>query len=319
VTRGGKKTWILVLRGVVVVALVAGFALLLRGLDGRALADAIGQANIGIVVAAAALSFVLIGWKALRLHVLLRPVAAVPVRRLYRYTFLSYAASTLLPARAGEVLRVWLLVKRDAVPVRAAAVVAAAEKIFEAIGMLAVVAPLPWMLPDLPAWVGRAMAVLAAVGGAALVLGWLLLRWGRGRARLRLYVDGLEVLRRPRDLLLTLLLSLVMWATDLLALHLVLVGLHVDAPLGASLLTLLAINVAIALPAAPAHLGSFEFGAVLALHMVGIGREQALAFALVYHAMQALPLAVIGLVEMRFITSTLAAADRGEPGPARPA
>jgi uncharacterized membrane protein YbhN (UPF0104 family) len=305
VNPGTKKTGILVLRVAVAVALVAGFALLLRGLDGRALAAAVEQANPGILVAAAALSFVLIGWKALRLGVLLRPVARVPAGRLYRYTVLSYAASTLLPARAGEVLRVWLLVRRDAVPVRAAAVVAAAEKIFEAIGMLAVVAPLPWMLPDLPAWVGRAMAILAALGGAALALGWALLRWGRGRARLQLYLDGLEVLRRPADLALTIALSLVMWATDLLALHLVLVALHVDVPLGASLLTLLAINVAIALPAAPAHLGSFEFGAVLALHMVGVSREQALAFALVYHAIQALPLALIGLVEMRFITATL--------------
>jgi uncharacterized protein (TIRG00374 family) len=172
--------------------------------------------------------------------------------------------------------------------------------------VLAVVAPIPWLLPDLPLWVTRAMAIVAAGSAAALVVGWLLLRYGRREgSRLARYLPGLEVLRRRREFSLTLALSVLMWLTDLVALQLVVHALGVHVPLGGSMLVLLAVNIAITLPSTPAQIGSFELGAVLALDLMGVGREQALAFALVYHAMQALPLAVIGLAEMRFILTTL--------------
>jgi uncharacterized membrane protein YbhN (UPF0104 family) len=123
-----------VVRLAVVAGVVAGFALLLRGLDRTALAASFGQANFGTVALAAATSFLLMFWKALRLRAMLAPVASVGAARLYRYTVISCAASTLLPARAGEIVRVWLLVRRDGVPGRAAATVAATEKVFDASG-----------------------------------------------------------------------------------------------------------------------------------------------------------------------------------------
>src|SRR5262245_15564651 len=295
---------IVALRLAVVAGVVAGFALLLRGLDRRALAASFSQANFGIVALAASISFLLMFWKGLRLRAMLAPFATVGAARLYRYTVISCAASTLLPARAGEVVRVWLLVRRDDVPGRAAATVAATEKIFDALGLLAIVSPLPWLLPDLPAWVTRAIAIVALGSAAALGVGWMLLRHGGAGRRAR-YLPGMEVLRRRRAFAVTLGFSLLMWSTDLAALELVLVALGVHLPFGGALLVLLAINIAITLPTTPAHVGSFELGALVALQLLGVGREQALAFALVYHAMQALPLAVIGLVEMRFILATL--------------
>src|SRR5262249_25945268 len=102
-----------------------------------------------------------------------------------------------------------------------------------------------------------------------------------------------------------------MWLTDLAALHLVVVALGIDVSIGGSMLVLVGVNVAIALPAAPAHLGTLELGAMVPLELLGVGREQALAFALIYHAMQALPLA--GRVGVRFILAPLdgrRAADR---------
>jgi hypothetical protein len=305
VTQARRARLVLAVRLAVLAAVVAGFAALLRGIDLSVLGAAIRRANLGIVLLAACLSFALMGWKALRVRVMLAPFARVGALRLYRYTILSCAASTLLPARAGEVVRVWLLVKRDQVPVRAAATVSATEKIFDALGMLLVVSPLLWLLPELPVWVPRAIELVAAVVAAGLVAGWLLLRWGGRGPRLARYVPGLEVLRRPRGFAAALGFSLAMWLTDLAALQLVLVALDVQIPFGGSLLVLLAVNVAITLPAAPAHVGSFELGAVVALGLLHVGREEALAFALVYHAMQALPLAIIGLAELRFILATL--------------
>lgn len=303
-----RRAWaFFALRLTVIAAMVAGFGILLRGLDLHALSAALERARLGLVVAAGVASFVLMWLKAVRLGVLLAPARRVGMGRLYHYSVLSYAVSTLLPARAGEVLRVWLLVKRDQVPVTAAAGAAATDKLFEALGMLVVVAPLPWLLPGLPGWVSRSLVWVGVAGGAALVAGWIVLRFAREGSRLAWLRPGMEVLRRPRAFAAALVLSLLASVLDLVILWMVLWAMGLELPVGAAILTLLAVNVAIALPTTPAHVGTFELGALLALDLVGVPRPEALAFALVYHAIQAVPLAVIGLAQMRFITTTLRA------------
>jgi uncharacterized membrane protein YbhN (UPF0104 family) len=57
---------------------------------------------------------------------------------------------------------------------------------------------------------------------------------------------------------------------------------------------LVAINIAISIPA-PANGGTLEFGAIVALQALGIEPSKALAFAVLYHAAQVLPVLAIGL------------------------
>jgi uncharacterized membrane protein YbhN (UPF0104 family) len=63
-----------------------------------------------------------------------------------------------------------------------------------------------------------------------------------------------------------------------------------------SLLVLMAVNLALVVPfAPPANLGSLEVGATLALMESGVPKERALAFALVYHLLQVIPIGFAGL------------------------
>jgi glycosyltransferase 2 family protein len=65
----------------------------------------------------------------------------------------------------------------------------------------------------------------------------------------------------------------------------------------AALLVLLAVNLALAFPVAPpGNLGTLEWGATLALLGFGVAKEQALAFGLVYHFLQILPIGILGLL-----------------------
>jgi uncharacterized membrane protein YbhN (UPF0104 family) len=48
--------------------------------------------------------------------------------------------------------------------------------------------------------------------------------------------------------------------------------------------------------ATPANLGTLEVGAVLALLELGVPKGQAVAFALSYHLLQIIPVAVIGFL-----------------------
>ena len=71
----------------------------------------------------------------------------------------------------------------------------------------------------------------------------------------------------------------------------------IQVPLGVSALVLVGVNVAMVVPfAPPANFGTVEVGATLALLEYGVSKEHALAFALVYHLLQVLPIGVGGLV-----------------------
>ena len=65
------------------------------------------------------------------LAVVLAPRYLVPTTTLFRYTIAAFAASAIAPARAGELIRVWALKKRDGVPVADCAAVAVTEKLLD--------------------------------------------------------------------------------------------------------------------------------------------------------------------------------------------
>ena len=59
---------------------------------------------------------------------------------------------------------------------------------------------------------------------------------------------------------------------------------------------LMAVNLALVVPfAPPGNFGTIEVGATLALMESGVPKEHALAFALAYHFLQVIPLALGGL------------------------
>ena len=63
----------------------------------------------------------------------------------------------------------------------------------------------------------------------------------------------------------------------------------------ASLLLLVTVNLGIMVPSAPGYVGTFQFFAVTALSMFGVGRETALAVGISSHLMQYLLVTGIGL------------------------
>ena len=60
---------------------------------------------------------------------------------------------------------------------------------------------------------------------------------------------------------------------------------------------LLAVNLALAVPfQPPGNFGTIEVGATLALVALGVAKEQALAFGIVYHLLQVVPVGALGIL-----------------------
>jgi uncharacterized membrane protein YbhN (UPF0104 family) len=238
---------------------------------------------------------------------------------LFRYTLGGYAASNILPARFGEILRVFYL-RPHGIPAEGAVGVQLLEKVYEAVGLLVLVVPLPLVLhlPRVATWSVLVLAIGGLTGAAIMV--WMALHHRIPRRGLLARVgQGLAVLRRPRVALWALLLSVVVWVSDAIEVMLVLAAVGIQPSFFLALLALVFINFSIAAPSTPAQVGAFEFGAVLGLGMMGVPQEKALAFALIYHFMQAIPVTLAGMEALvlwrtlRADSVPIAPVDPGQP------
>src|SRR5262249_964967 len=208
------------------------------------------------IALAAAICFGNMFMKSAAWRVLLGPAHPVPVVRLYRYTLAAFAGSLLVPARAGEALRLYLLKRHDGLPVTTGASVALAEKLLDGSALVLVVSQLLWIMPGLPAWVGRSILLLIAGAVAGVVALLLVRRVGQPQGLVGRLAAGMMVLGRPRTTALALGCYVAGQLGDVAAVALVLgaVGIHIG--FGGALLVHLAVNVAILVPSTPGNLGS---------------------------------------------------------------
>jgi glycosyltransferase 2 family protein len=224
---------------------------------------------------------------------------------LAKILFASQATSNLLPARAGEAVRVVELRRRGyAVPGLLAAQML--EKVVEA-ASLCILSGLAAAAVGMPP-VFRVPVWSVALIGVGLLASVALLRLlprrrsepsGRVGAFLARLSDGIDGVGSPAVWPRSLLWSCASDLCDAAVLGLCLQAASVHLGLAAWLVTLLAINLAILLPSTPGHLGVMEAAAGTALIALGVPPERALAGAVLYHAIQILPSTALGLAVLR--------------------
>jgi uncharacterized membrane protein YbhN (UPF0104 family) len=300
-----KQRWMLVVRLVAICVIGVGLWFFVRHMDFEKLGTALSSATVWPLLLAALLNFGCLFGKALCWRIMFTPRYHVPLMRLYRYTIAAFAASAIAPARAGEVLRIWALKKRDGIPAADSSAVAVAEKLLDGMTMLLLVAPVPWLVPGLPSWVSGWIALCAGIAVVLFIAFYIAVgrvRADDGSSALRRFIAGMHVVRSPKRLLGAGAALVFTWLCDLSQVLLVLHALGIHVPLAAGLLILFTLNLTIAVPSTPAQVGALEVGALAALDILHVPGELALAFALLYHALQVVPLIIVGLtLELRLV------------------
>ncbi|HZX93188.1 MAG TPA: lysylphosphatidylglycerol synthase transmembrane domain-containing protein [Myxococcales bacterium] len=211
---------------------------------------------------------------------------------LARLLYAGYACSNLLPARAGEAVRVLELHRRRGYPASGLVAVQLGEKMIEALSLGLVCGSLA-LLP------GQARGPLVLAGSLALAGVVLLLSLPRRvPAEGGGFLHALRTVHARRSWARSLLWSMFSDTTDLLLVALCARTLGIDAPPAAWGLVLISVNLAILLPSTPGQVGVLEAGAVVALASCGVAPAPALAFALVYHAVHLVPSTTLGLLGM---------------------
>ena len=180
--------------------------------------------------------------RAERWQYLLGPLGPTRFRIVFRTTVIGFGASAVLPARAGEVIRPYLLARREGLSATAAFATIIVERILDLVAVLLLLAAfLIWFDPGLEA---RDSAVFSAIrfGGlvmAPVAIGALLVMFfmaghperaarvaAEGRAVLparlaamiarfaQTFAEGFAVVRRPERLIAAMAWSIVLWVVD---------------------------------------------------------------------------------------------------------
>jgi uncharacterized membrane protein YbhN (UPF0104 family) len=277
-----KKFWAIALRIATTLAVAALVVIAVRTLDMGALKRSLLSASPGALVLACGLSFAMLVAKSAYWRTILAPMKVVPLRTMLWYTVAANGTSLVVPMRGGEALRVWWLKRTHGIALTAVGAAAAFEKVFDAAALVLVVAPLPWLLPDQP-WLGRLRWALPLV---LLVVVALVLLARRARSTVK-WLSDLRLFDDLGPVIHSFGFVLVSWLADVTLILVVMRAVGIPLHIEAALLVLLAVNLAIAIPAAPGNIGSLELGAAFPLtHVMHVAEAPAAAFAILYHGVQ---------------------------------
>lgn len=238
--------------------------------------------------------------KALRWKTILStPRYRPPFRNVFPPLVLGYFFDMILPARAGMLVRTVVLDRREpgsAISSILATVVA--EKIFDACFILLLLLFCLWMYPVADAvkiaglimfaFVSMAVVLAMALRSKPRIFVRLIPGFLRAREKVEGLImrisEGLDVLSNIRKTLGVAVLTLVNWSITFATCWILMKGYGFSVPFYAPALVMVFIAFSSALPAMPGLLGNYQLATVWALQGMGIPKEAALGFSLLYHA-----------------------------------
>jgi glycosyltransferase 2 family protein len=261
------------------------------------------RSAIGWLVVAAALYAVVTLLRGERWHQILHMTGVKTSRAdAYGLTAVGYMGNNVLPARAGEMLRVVLLSSRTDAGKRSLFGTVVAERMLDAVALAAIFAvvvfgilreaDVPTDKPLLVVAIGATLAVAA--------LGALHISRRRGAlGRLRDFVRPLA--GAPRALLsrqgmVLLALSFVIWAFEASVYLSVAHATGLDISGMGALYLVAFTNLVAMLPAGPGYLGTFDAAVVVGVKAIGGTGSQAVSYLLLLRFILFLPITVVGLV-----------------------
>jgi uncharacterized protein (TIRG00374 family) len=287
-------------------------------------AERLATVRLGGLALAVAASLFSIAVRTWRWQIILRPFRKVSFSPAVTATAVGFAASTVLPLRAGEVVRPAVLARRTDVPFSAALASVVFERVLDMATVLAFFVLYvfwPGIKPPLTGVAAehfRILEVSAVVAGAALaafagIAVWTvrsragaeralgrLVAWvpafarGRLKAGISSFLDGLAILRDGRSFLWVAAGSIFLWLVIDAQIYFLFRAFRLALPFAATFVVLLVTIAGMAIPT-PGAVGGFHKACQIALtFFYAVPLDTATGLAIVYHAVAFAPVTIIG-------------------------
>jgi len=307
-----KRTrWILAALGI---ALSAGAVfVLLKQVSTRELARNIRAADPLWLLGACLLTVAGYWFRAVRWGEILSPEARVPKGRLFATTMVGFLAINTLPARLGELVRAYALARSERIKTGTVLGSVVIERIFDLVALAGFWA-LSLLFAPYPSWFRWSGYVTIGLSVAVTFVLWLLHaghydtdslasrlksllpRWLTGPVEgpVASFAAGLRVLGKPSTMGSSAILTLIMWVVTGAVFLFVGQSMRLSLPLWSPFLLSFIVCVAIMVPSSPGFIGVLEGSCVVGLSLLGVDAARGLAYGVLYHITQIVPLVVLG-------------------------
>ena len=276
-------------------------------------------ALFAVVILLNLLQYVIRAW---RWNILIEPIKKTAFSSRLYALLIGFAANCILPARLGEIIRANYLGQREHLSASSTFGTIVVERIFDGltlllflmIGLMGTTFSGEWQS------IG---ASLRATGVFLLVAYLLLISFLIGfKLKAKLFLNlldrllflvpktfrsriidvvwnfslGLAMTRKPHQWVLVIFYSLLLWFASLCQIKLVEFSIHLQMPLIAPFLVMAMASFGVMIPSAPGFIGTFHLSVQYAYLFYGIGKEEGLSAAILWHASFFFPTLILGLL-----------------------
>jgi hypothetical protein len=275
----------------------------------------------GIVIASSLLAVLSIAIRAWRWRILLQPVKQISYRTTFTYTMIGFMANNILPAHAGELVRPYLLGKREKVSGFATLATVVVERLLDGMGMILLFliilpfSPMPQWVQTSTMWVGSfllcCMVLALALANPQNFIRRKLLsgieklpekvRHKIGD-KIQMFLFGLSVFRDRKNLFKLMGLSVLVWLEMAATVLVVLLGFNFGSFAGftelsiASVVTIIVLAFAVSLPSSPGYVGITQLSFVFTLGLFGYPEAEAVGASVIFNLTQYFPITIFGII-----------------------
>jgi uncharacterized protein (TIRG00374 family) len=303
-------------RNLIIGSIISAFFLYLalKGIEWNVLWSVLRQTRVAYLLPVVAVSLAGHYFRAYRWKFMLLPIKRISTGSLFIATMIGFMANNLLPARLGEIVRAYTLGMREHISRTASFATIVYERIIDVFSLLILVWLLLTRIPG-PDWLRRsalwllaanivflaAMLVMERYRGLVTRLVARLSRPLSVRVRTKIhrategYLGGLAGMTRVNTLIPIALTSAPVWGFAMIGIYLCFRALGMDVPPVATVALVVLVAMGSMIPSAPAYLGTTQYACVVGLALFGVGKSEALAFSILFHALQFFPVTALGL------------------------
>ena len=289
----------------------------LRNTDFSQVATALTSADIRLVLAAILIYFLGVWFRALRWKYLIKPLTDVGHRTLFPLVTIGLMVNDILPGRLGIVARSYIVGEKKNISKLASGATVITENVLDGLALILILLVGIFLIPT--------PSIIKTIGGIAAVLFvsvfsiMLMVTYSEKKAQLvirlvmsvapdkwrlrisnwiNLFIDGLEILRSPGELIRIFLLSLVVWVCESTTFFLVALSLDLVVSFHAMLLVMAITSLSWTLVlVSPGGIGTFDtICKFILIEALGVTGGLATAFTVAIHAVLFIPVIVLGFI-----------------------
>ncbi len=285
----------------------------LRGIEWKSVWTTLKGAHFSTVAAATGIMSVNLFLRSFRWRVLLLARKRVSVPLAFWATAAGYLGNNILPARAGEVIRTLMISRRSGMSKAFVLTTALSERVVDAITLITISAIVLLVVPIQVGWLSAAakpFAIVGLTGAAAIALLPPFEKfWFRFLKRIPLpekvrepiehilgqVLEGIRSFHGFGRLAKFLGLTALIWLLDGLTTVVAGSSIGLTIPLHVAFLLIAGLGLGSALPSTPGYVGVYQLVAVSILTPFGISKDDAIAYILLFQAMNYILVLVWGL------------------------